>query len=487
MPSKTGRPGFSYRGVSVIWSEKRKRYEGKVTLGKRADGRYDRKSVYGKTPDAIKAEIRELQEKADKKIPVAPGRKPTVRKFFTEWLTEIHLTLERPLAPRTVDAYMSACTEWIFPAIGDVVIDELTAANLDALYAKMRPHRAATYLLKVHAIIRRGLKIAMARDLVHRNVAAIRGNPGSTKGRRKKPLTVEQARGLVVAIEKRPGALRWKVGLAIGPRQGEALGLTWPCVDLDAGAIAKDWQLQRLRWRHGCENPAECAAKFCRREKCQPIWVHGCANPDSCYQQPFRCPARARGDRCRLHRRPCPEPCPPGCTRHAARCPQRKDGGLVLTRPKTWLEPEDDEVATDLVVLPETLAEELRVHKRRQDAAKEALGKAWQDNDLVFCQPDGRPIDPRADLEDWYQILAEAGLPRAGSHVARHTAATMLLDSGLDIADVQQAMGWRDIRTARRYAAPSLTQAKRAAEAAEKALFRPVTDLAERRVRKAAG
>ncbi|WP_238432683.1 tyrosine-type recombinase/integrase [Micromonospora tarensis] len=71
--------------------------------------------------------------------------------------------------------------------------------------------------------------------------------------------------------------------------------------------------------------------------------------------------------------------------------------------------------------------------------------------------------------------------------MARHTAATMLLDSGLDIAEVQQAMGWRDIRTARRYAAPSLTQAKRAAEAAEAALFRPVADLAEHRARKAAG
>ncbi|WP_238432682.1 site-specific integrase [Micromonospora tarensis] len=391
MPSKTGRPGLSFRGVSATWSEKRQRYEGKVTVAKRPDGTYDRKSVYGKTPDAIKAEIRELQEKADKKIPVAPGRKPTVKKFFLQWLTEIHLTLERPLAPRTVDGYMSACTTWIFPAIGDIVIDDLTIQHLDALYAKIRPHRASTYLLKVHAIIRRGLGLAMARDLVARNVAEIRGNPGSTKGRRRRPLTVEQARSLVVAIEKRPTALRWKIGLAIGPRQGEALGLTWPCVHLDSGAIAKDWQLQRLRWRHGCDDPEACAAQFCRREKCQPNWLHGCAQPGRCYQQPFRCPARVRGDRCRLHRRPCPEPCPPGCTRHAARCPQRKDGGLVLTRPKTWLEPEDDEVATDLVVLPATLAKELRTHKSRQDAVKKALGKEWQGNDLVFCQPDGRP------------------------------------------------------------------------------------------------
>lgn len=487
MPSKTGRPGLSYRGVSATWSEKRQRYEGKVTVGKRPDGSYDRKSVYGKTPDAIKASIRELQEKADKKIPIAPGRTPTIKKFFDLWLTEIHATLERPLAPRTVDAYLSACKTWIYPAIGDVIIDELTIAHLDALYVKMRPHVAPSYLLKVHAIIRRGLALAWARDLVPRNVAAMRDNPGSTKGRRKKPLTTAQARQLIATIERQPTALRWKVGLALGPRQGEALGLTWPCVNLDDGTIAKDWQLQRLRWRHGCDDPAACAAEHCRRERCAPSWVHGCATPATCYTQAWRCPQRRRGDRCPRHTRACPAPCPPGCTRHAARCPQRTGGGLVLTRPKTWLEPEDDEAATDVVALPPTLVRELRKHKRQQRAAKASLGRMYEDHQLVFAQPNGRPIDPRADLDDWYRILGEAGLPRAGTHVVRHSAASMLLDAGQDIATVQRVMGWADIRTARRYATPSRRLTERAASAAEKALFRPVTDLGERRGRKAAG
>jgi integrase len=487
MPSKTGRQGFSHRGVSVVWSDKRKRYEGKVTLGKRPDGKYDRKSVYGKTPDVIKAAIQDLQSKADKKIPVAPGRTPTVRKWFDQWLTEVHLTLERPLAPRTVHAYQSACRTWIYPAIGDVVIDELTIAHLDALYAKMRPHVAPGYLLKVHAIIRRGLALAMARDLVHRNVAQLRDNPGSTKGRRRRPLTVAQARELIAAISTQPTALRWMVGLAIGPRQGEALGLTWACVDLDAGTIARDWQLQRLPWQHGCDDPAGCAAQFCRRTACEPSWTHGCARPSACYKTPWRCPERVRGDRCRLHQRPCPPPCQTGCTRHASRCPQRTGGGLVLTRPKTWLEPEDDEAATDVVALPATLIRKLRAHRKRQEKVKESLGDLYEDHDLVFCQPGGRPIDPRDDLEDWHRILAAAGLPRSGTHVARHTAATMLLDAGQDMATVQQVMGWSDIRTARRYAAPSAKLTQRAAKATEAALFRPVTNLVERRARRAAG
>ncbi|MGC4770116.1 tyrosine-type recombinase/integrase [Micromonospora sp. DT44] len=151
------------------------------------------------------------------------------------------------------------------------------------------------------------------------------------------------------------------------------------------------------------------------------------------------------------------------------------------------MEPDEDEVATDVVALPRTLVRELRKLKRQQDLAREALGDEYRDHGLVFCQSDGRPIDPRRDLEDWYEILAMAGLPRSGTHVARHSAATMLLDAGHDSATVQKVMGWADIRTARRYATPSEKLSRQAAQTAERVLFRPVSDLAERRARKAAG
>ncbi|WP_320068202.1 hypothetical protein [Micromonospora sp. RTGN7] len=184
------------------------------------------------------------------------------------------------------------------------------------------------------------------------------------------------------------------VGLTIGPRQGEALGLTWKCVDLDAGTIARDWQLQRLRWRHACADPAACAAQHCRREACPPTWVT--AVPD-------RMPATGRRGGARTGRRPVDvgytsgralRPSPAGCTRHAARCPDRTGGGLVLTRPKTWTAPEDDEVATDVVALPETLRRGLREHQRRQKAARKSLGKLHEENDLVFLWADGSADRP---------------------------------------------------------------------------------------------
>ena len=47
--------------------------------------------------------------------------------------------------------------------------------------------------------------------------------------------------------------------------------------------------------------------------------------------------------------------------------------------------------------------------------------------DLVFCQPDGRPVGHKRDHADWKSLLADAGVRDARLHDARHTAASLLL------------------------------------------------------------
>src|SRR5262249_57612348 len=70
--------------------------------------------------------------------------------------------------------------------------------------------------------------------------------------------TVDGGGGIVrLGADQRNGT-RWSVALALGLRQGEALGLRWRHVDLDAGILTIRWQLQRLPWRHGCSDPHAC-------------------------------------------------------------------------------------------------------------------------------------------------------------------------------------------------------------------------------------
>ena len=59
------------------------------------------------------------------------------------------------------------------------------------------------------------------------------------------PLTVEDARALLAAAGGVRLGARWVVGLSLGLRQGEALGLRWEDVDLTAGVICVRRQLLR--------------------------------------------------------------------------------------------------------------------------------------------------------------------------------------------------------------------------------------------------
>ncbi len=44
---------------------------------------------------------------------------------------------------------------------------------------------------------------------------------------------------------------------------------------------------------------------------------------------------------------------------------------------------------------------------------REAAVELWQEHDVVFSRPDGRPLDPRADYEEFKELLKEAGIETA--------------------------------------------------------------------------
>lgn len=103
------------------------------------------------------------------------------------------------------------------------------------------------------------------------------------------------------------------------------------------------------------------------------------------------------------------------------------------------------------VPLPPELVPLLRLHRVAQNAERLAAGSEWDDHDLVFCRPNGRPIDPRKDWDDWKDLLAVAGVRDARVHDGRHTAATILIELGVHVRIVQEILGHSDIRLTQRY------------------------------------
>ena len=59
-------------------------------------------------------------------------------------------------------------------------------------------------------------------------------------------------------------------------------------------------------------------------------------------------------------------------------------------------------------------------------------GPAWQDNDLVFCQPDGRPWNPDRVSKRFRKLAAQAGVPVIKLHEGgRHTGNSLMRDAGM--------------------------------------------------------
>jgi site-specific recombinase XerD len=104
-----------------------------------------------------------------------------------------------------------------------------------------------------------------------------------------------------------------------------------------------------------------------------------------------------------------------------------------------------------VITLPAPLIMALRRHKIDQDAERDLAGELWEDHDLVFCQPNGRPIDPRRDWDEWRALLDKAGVRHMRVHDGRHTAGTLLLEQGVHVRAVQQILGHSDVRTTQRY------------------------------------
>ena len=185
---------------------------------------------------------------------------------------------------------------------------------------------------------------------------------------------------------RRNGA-RWAVALALGLRQGEALGLKWDRVALDKGTI-------RIR-----------------RSRLRPKYAHGCGG--TCGRKAGLCPQRA---------------------------PTREPTGDVKSK-----------AGRRTIGLPPQLVALLRARRAEQERERAIARQLWRDEGWVFTTPDGEPINPRTDSNEWKRLLKDAGLREARLHDARHTAATVLLVLRQPTPTVMSLMGWSSESMAVRY------------------------------------
>jgi len=104
------------------------------------------------------------------------------------------------------------------------------------------------------------------------------------------------------------------------------------------------------------------------------------------------------------------------------------------------IEPKTSHSRRQIAMSP-SLALLLRKHKTDQQAQRILLGKPLADSDLVFCHPDGEPLDPGVVSHTFSKVLKKAGLPHIRFHDLRHTHATLLLKAGIHPKIVSERLG----------------------------------------------
>ena len=89
----------------------------------------------------------------------------------------------------------------------------------------------------------------------------------------------------------------------------------------------------------------------------------------------------------------------------------------------------------------------LRTLKARQEDAQKLIGMSCEEDGYVCCWPDGSPLKPEYVSRRVDKLLRENGLPKIRFHDLRHSAASLLLELGFSLKDIQEWLGHSDIAT----------------------------------------
>lgn len=384
--------GRQRNGQSSIYQGNDGYWHGRVTVGLRDDGRPDRRHVMAASKATVTAKVRALEKERDAGQLTRVGENWTVEQWLTYWLEDLTAPYVKV---NTLAGYRVAVNHHLIPGIGKHRLTALQPEHLERLYVGLlatttnrgtltRPATAH----QVHRTVRTALNEAVRRGYVSKNPALLARTP-RIEDEEIVPYTVEEVKQLFAAAAQSRNGARWVIALALGLRQGEALGLKWSDVD---------WQTHTLT---------------VSRTRLRPTYAHGCGGT---------CTHRRAGD-----------------------CPDR-----IKTRPDT--DSTKSKAGRRLIGLPAELVDLLRTHQTRQEVERQKAAQLWTDGGWLFASETGAPINPSTDTSHWKSLLRAAGMRDGRLHDARHTAATVLLLLGVDQRSMMGIMGWSNSAMTLRYA-----------------------------------
>jgi integrase len=179
-------------GESSIYRDEDGRWHGFVSMGKKENGRRDRRHVSGAKRADVVAKVRAIEAKRDAGMVDAAGRAPTVGEWLDHWLDNI---AARKVRARTLESYRSTVRLHLRPGIGHHRLDRLQPEHLERLYAVLADKGLSpASILRAHRVLSRALRVASQRGKVARNVATLVDPPAVRRPQTALPLSAQEAR-----------------------------------------------------------------------------------------------------------------------------------------------------------------------------------------------------------------------------------------------------------------------------------------------------
>ena len=241
-------------------AEKKRRARGEGSIRQRKDGTWEarfvigidpgtgkeiRKSVYAKTQKEVRKKMTEAVAALDKDDYKEPC-KMTLAQWLDIWASEYLGGVK----PYTILNYTQHIKNHIKPAMGAIKLDALDAHTIQKFYNKLgkeqngKPALSPKTIKNIHGVLHKALSQAVMIGYLRANPADACTLPRIVQ-KDIKPLDEDATSRFLEAIKGHQYETVFLVTLFTGMRQGEVLGLTWDCVDLDHGTITINKQIQK--------------------------------------------------------------------------------------------------------------------------------------------------------------------------------------------------------------------------------------------------
>jgi integrase len=218
----------------------RRRGRGEGSIYRRKDGRWvgqyevggKRRYVYGKTRKEVAGKLAKAVADGNDGL-IFDSENLTLARYLDLWLDSIRGTVRESTWVR----HEISARVHLKPALGRARLDELYPLEIQSFYRrKLGEGQSAASVLKMHSTLSKSLKQAVRWRLIPLN-ACVSVMPPRPMKPEIRPLDARQMKALLEAAEDTDLYALWVLMATTGVRVGEALGLRWDDLDLDARTL----------------------------------------------------------------------------------------------------------------------------------------------------------------------------------------------------------------------------------------------------------